>query len=144
MKHTQLDLDLVLSISSHRSNCLIFTATPDTVLSLNQSSPSYDIVCPGDTLVFTCITSYPEGGGVSWRINGPNRVLTSNKTEQFNGFILAITDINNNTITSTATNVSAPLLLNGTVIDCSGDLVHYSNTLTVHIAGKIHNESYVT
>ena len=113
------------------------------MLSLNQSSPSYDIVCPGDTLVFTCITSYQEGSGVSWRINGPNRVLTSYKTNQFNGFLLAIADITNNTITSTATNVSAPSLLNGTVIDCSGDLVNYSNTLTVHIAGKIHNEPHV-
>ena len=110
------------------------------MLSLNQSSPSYDIVCPGDTLVFTCITSYQETGGVSWRINGSNCVLTSYKTNQFNGFLLAITDNVTNTITSTATNVSAPLLLNGTVIDCSGDLVNYSNTLTVHIAGKIYNE----
>ena len=112
------------------------------MLSLNQSSPSYDIVCPGDTLVFTCITRYQEGGGVVWRINGLNRFLTSNKTEQINGFIIAITDITNNTIISTATNVSAPLLLNRTVIDCSGDGVHDSNTLTIHIASKIHNESY--
>ena len=122
----------------------LLESSSGTVLSLNQSSPSYDIVCPGDTLVFTCITSYQEGGGVVWRINGLNRFLTSNKTEQINGFMLTIIDFTNNTITSTATNVSASLQLNGTVIDCTGDGVQHSNTLTVHIAGKIHNESYVT
>ena len=113
-----------------------------TVLSFNQSSPSYDIVCPGDTLVFTCITS---GGGVVWRINGSSRGLSNNsKTELINGFLLSPTDVTNNTVTSTASiNVSAPLHLNGTVINCSGDGVHYS-TLTVHIAGKIHHEPYVS
>ena len=113
-----------------------------TVLSFNQSSPSYDIVCPGDTLVFTCITNE---GGVSWRINGPNRIITNDhKTDQLNGFLLSITNITNNTITSTATNMSVPLQLNGTVVDCSGDGVSYSNTLTVHIAGKIHHEPCVS
>ena len=113
------------------------------MLSFNQSSPSYDIVCPGNTLVFTCITN---GGGVVWRINSDIRILAShkNKTELFNEFILTITvNTINNTIISTATNVSASLQLNGTVISCSGDGVNYK-TLTVHIAGKIHNESYVT
>ena len=58
--------------------------------------------------------------------------------------MLAITDTNaNNTITSTATSESASSQLNGTVIDCSGDGLHYS-TLTVHIAGKIHHEPYVS
>uniref|UniRef100_A0A1X7T2C0 Fibronectin type-III domain-containing protein n=1 Tax=Amphimedon queenslandica TaxID=400682 RepID=A0A1X7T2C0_AMPQE len=107
-----------------------------TVLSFNQSSPSYDIVCPGDTLVFTCITS---GGAVVWRINnGDIRIILAsdkNKTDQIDSFILAITDTNaNNTITSTATSESASSQLNGTVIDCSGDGHHYS-TMTVHIAG---------
>ena len=115
-----------------------------TVLSFNQSSPSYDIVCPGDTLVFTCITS---GGGVVWRINnGDIRIISSsdkNKTDQINSFMIAITDTNaNNTITSTATSESASHL-NGTVIDCSGDGLHYS-TLTVHIGGNIHHEPYVS
>ena len=114
------------------------------MLSFSQSSPSYDIVCPGDTLVFTCITS---GGGVLWRSNGDIRILAShkNKPELINGFILTITDnTTNNTLKSTATNVSASLQLNGTVVDCSGDGVNFSDTLTVHIAGKIHNEPYVT
>ena len=115
------------------------------MLSFSQSSSSYDIVCPGDTLVFTCITSYEEGVGVSWRINGSNRIITNDhKTDQLNGFLLSITNITNNTITSTATNMSVPLQLNGTVVDCSGDGVSYSNTLTVHIAGKIHHEPCVS
>ena len=114
------------------------------MLSFNQSSPSYDIVCPGDTLVFTCITS---GGGVVWRINTGSRTLFNNyNVVTLNSFILKITEINNTTSTliSTATSDSASLQLNGTVIDCSGDGVHFINALTVHIAGKIHNESYVT
>ena len=123
------------------------------MLSFNQSSPSYDIVCPGDTLVFTCITNYEsdiESIFVLWIIKNYARVLTyqhykSSSGSLVNGFKLNITEINNttSTITSTATSVSAPLLLNGTVIDCSGDGAHFSNTLTVHIAGKIHNEPYV-
>uniref|UniRef100_A0A1X7TUJ7 Fibronectin type-III domain-containing protein n=1 Tax=Amphimedon queenslandica TaxID=400682 RepID=A0A1X7TUJ7_AMPQE len=115
----------------------VHTSPSSIVLSFSQSSPSYDIVCPGDTVVFTCITSYEEGGGVSWRINGPNRILINDhQIDQLNGFILTITDFTNNTLTSTASvNVSVALQLNGTVIDCSGDLITYSNTLTVHIAG---------
>ena len=112
------------------------------MLSFNQSSPSYDIVCPGDTLVFTCITSCEEGIGVSWKINGLNRVLISYKTTLLNGFLLSSTNITNNTLTSTASvNVSVPLQLNGTVIECSGDLITY-NTLTVHVAGKRDQEPY--
>ena len=117
------------------------------MLSFNQSSPSYDIVCPGDILVFTCITSYQEGIFVVWRINTVSRTLLLDKNESYiNGFILNLTAVNgfNNSTISTATNMSAPLLLNGTVISCSGNGVNFSNTLTVHIAGKIHNEPYVT
>ena len=111
-----------------------------TLSSFNQSSPSYDIVCPGDTLVFTCITS---GGGVVWRISTKTRILRIDyKTDQINSFMLAITDSTTNTITSTATTESVPSNLNGTVISCSGDGVNYK-TLTVHIASKIHSESYV-
>ena len=116
------------------------------MLSFSQSSPSYDIVCPGDTLVFTCITSYQEGIVVVWIINSKARILFNNYNVTLNSFILRITEINNatSTLTSTATSNSAPLQLNGTVISCSGDGVHESNKLTVHIASKIHNEPYVT
>ena len=110
------------------------------MVSFNQSSPSYDIVCPGDTLVFTCITE--ESGGVIWKINNASRTLSSTyKTDQINSFILTITDITNNTITSTASaNVSA---LNRIVIGCSKNGIYF-DTLTVHIAGKIHHEPYVS
>uniref|UniRef100_A0A1X7TID2 Fibronectin type-III domain-containing protein n=1 Tax=Amphimedon queenslandica TaxID=400682 RepID=A0A1X7TID2_AMPQE len=116
---------ILLSSSVHVSS--------STVLSFSQSSSSYDIICPGDTLVFTCSTNE---GGVAWRINGSSRALSNdNKTDQINGFLLSITDITNNTITSTASiNVFVPLQLNGTVVGCSGDGVSYSR-LTVHIAG---------
>ena len=115
------------------------------MLSFSQSSPSYDIVCPGDTLVFTCITSYQGGIFVAWRIDNTNRVLTDVNSKLLNGFIVKITDINYNTarVVSTATRESAPLQLNRTVIDCSGDLITYKS-LRVHIAGKIHHEPYVS
>ena len=111
-------------------------------MSLNQSSPSYDTVCPGDTLVFTCITSYEEGIAVVWNINTKTRTLLLNSLLVLNGFVLNITAVSNttSTVTSTATNISASSHLNGTVINCSGDGVNFSSTLTVHIAGKIHHE----
>uniref|UniRef100_A0A1X7TV04 Fibronectin type-III domain-containing protein n=1 Tax=Amphimedon queenslandica TaxID=400682 RepID=A0A1X7TV04_AMPQE len=107
-------------------------------VSLNQSSPLYDIVCPGDTLVFTCITNYQQGVAVVWNINTMSRTLLSNSVLFINGFVLNITALNNTAskVTSTASvNVSAPSHLNGTIIRCSGDGVHFSSTLTVHIAG---------
>ena len=115
-------------------------------MSLSQSSPSYDIVCPGDTLVFTCITSYEEGIVVVWRIDRTNRVLINTNPEFLKGFIVKITDTNDTTskLTSTATRDFVPLHLHGTAVSCSGDGVSYSNTLTVHIAGKIHHEPYVS
>ena len=112
------------------------------MLSFNQSSPSYDIVCPGDTLVFTCITSYEDGFVIKWRLINFTRALTINNimTTSPNGHILMkITEINNITIISTATFGSALLLLNGTVVRCSGNKAQ-NTTLTVHIAGKIHHE----
>ena len=114
------------------------------MLSFNQSFPSYDIVCPGDTLVFTCITSYITKS-VTWTINGKLYILANGNTLLLTSseFTIAIiTEINNttSTIISTATNVSVISHLNGTAINCSGDSVHFSNTLTVHIAGKIHHE----
>ena len=111
------------------------------MISFNQSSPSYDIVCPGDTLVFTCITSYSYNQGiVSWQINNQIRLLIINSgisQDAWMGFILNITDTNNNAITSTATSES---VLNGTVVKCSGYPANFGNkSLTVHIAGKIHH-----
>ena len=116
------------------------------MLSFSQSSPSYDIICPGDTLVFTCITSYQGGIFVAWRIDRINRVLINTNPELFRGFIVKITNTNEttSTLTSTSTRESVPLHLHGTVISCSGNGVYYSNTLTVHIAGKIHHEPYVS
>ena len=124
------------------------------MLSFSQSSPSCDIVCPGDTLVFTCITSYEsniESVSVLWAINNQERSLNyqhyqSRSGPSLNGFTFSMTKINDtaSTVTSTATNVSVTLELNGTAINCSGDAVHFSNTLTVHIAGKIHHEPYVS
>ena len=115
------------------------------MLSFSQSSPSYDIVCPGDTLVFTCIPSYQEIIFVFWRINLKQISLLTNDFKFEHGFNIGITKFNNSTSTiiSTATNVSVTSELNGTVIDCTENGVQYSNTLTVHIAGKISNEPYV-
>ena len=114
------------------------------MLSFKQSSPSYDIVCPGDTLVFTCITSYEGGIVVVWRINKKNSYL-GNHPKLLRGFTLKITDTNDttSTLTSTATIESVPLNLHETIIECSGNGVQYS-PLTVRVSGKIHHEPYVS
>uniref|UniRef100_A0A1X7SZB1 Fibronectin type-III domain-containing protein n=1 Tax=Amphimedon queenslandica TaxID=400682 RepID=A0A1X7SZB1_AMPQE len=79
---------------------------------------------------------------VAWNINGLNRVLNNYVTvrHNVNGFTIRITKINNatnatSTIISTASSKSDPLHHHGSAINCSGDLVSYSNALTVHIAG---------
>ncbi|XP_019862106.1 PREDICTED: uncharacterized protein LOC109590652 [Amphimedon queenslandica] len=81
---------------------------------------------------------------VAWNINGLNRVLNNYVTvrHNVNGFTIRITKINNatnatSTIISTASSKSDPLHHHGSAINCSGDLVSYSNALTVHIAVDI-------
>ena len=93
---------------------------PEVITSYEQSPP---IVCPGDKLVFTCVTD----GSVRWRINGNNLqtviMIDTSPPTTLGSFLLNVTQHDGNTgeLVSTATNNSAPVSLNGTSIDCSGN-----------------------
>ena len=94
-------------------------------------------MCPGDTLVFTCVVE-GTGGGATWRRNNSNNpaVLTNGGTiPTLDDFTLSISSYDNGVLVSTATNLSVPVELDGTTIGCSADGVNY-NTLTIAIAGR--------
>ncbi|XP_019853189.1 PREDICTED: cell wall protein DAN4-like, partial [Amphimedon queenslandica] len=98
------------------------SSCPDTITSYEQSPPT---ACPGDKLVFTCVTV--TEGSVIWRLNGNNSqaALLANDSppSTLGSFSLKVTQYNIATleIVSTATSTSAPVSLNGTSIDCSGN-----------------------
>ena len=110
----------------------------NSVVSFNQSSPLYPVVCPGDKLVFTCVV---EGGGVAWRRNNDNNpaILTYGHLPipSINDFTLSIASYDNGVLVSTATNLSVPVELDGSTIGCSVDTMNY-NTLTINIAGNMY------
>uniref|UniRef100_A0A1X7UMU7 Fibronectin type-III domain-containing protein n=1 Tax=Amphimedon queenslandica TaxID=400682 RepID=A0A1X7UMU7_AMPQE len=106
--------------------CLVLTEclglVVSTITSYEQSPPT---ACPGDKLVFTCVTV--TEGSVIWRLNGNNSqaALLANDSppSTLGSFSLKVTQYNIATleIVSTATSTSAPVSLNGTSIDCSGN-----------------------
>ena len=111
------------------------TALSDTVVSFSQTP--YPIVCPGDTLVYTCVVT-GSSEGIVWRRNNVPVILKySQPMKMFPDFELNITFYNNITteLVSTATRESAPIQLDGS-IGCSTDAINYM-TLTINIAGKI-------
>uniref|UniRef100_A0A1X7UNS6 Fibronectin type-III domain-containing protein n=1 Tax=Amphimedon queenslandica TaxID=400682 RepID=A0A1X7UNS6_AMPQE len=105
--------------------CLVLTEclslAVSTITSYEQSPPT---ACPGDKLVFACVTV--TEGSVIWRLNGNNSqaALLANDSppSTLGSFSLKVTQYNIATleIVSTATSTSAPVSLNGTSIDCSG------------------------
>ena len=106
------------------------------VVQFNQTSPSYSPVCPGDTLVLTCIAS---GSGVAfWRGDdgGISRVDSEERTYTIGSFLVRAT-ISGTTVVSIGTIDSVPLSLSGTInVDCSptinlADFV----TLNINITG---------
>uniref|UniRef100_A0A1X7TTI7 Fibronectin type-III domain-containing protein n=1 Tax=Amphimedon queenslandica TaxID=400682 RepID=A0A1X7TTI7_AMPQE len=107
--------------------CLVLTGCMSIVESTltYEQSPS-PIVCPGDELVFTCVTV--GTGSVRWRINGNDGqtlLLDRNTTPTTLGsFSLKVTQFDEmaNRIASTATSESAPVSLNGTSVDCAEGL----------------------
>ncbi|XP_019857885.1 PREDICTED: location of vulva defective 1-like [Amphimedon queenslandica] len=112
-------------------------------LSFNQSSPSGP-VCPGDRLVFTCVTVVEGENGVAvWRRNNqqqdPAILAYGVAIPSLDDFTLNITSYDNTTnvhvLVSTATNPSVPVELNTTTIGCSADAMNY-HTLTINIAGQ--------
>ena len=115
-------------------NLCSHTASGQSVVSFNHTP--YPVVCPGDTLVFTCIVE-GTGGGVAWRRNNDNNpaiLSTGGSTPTLDDFTLSITSYVNDVLVSTATNLSVPLQLNGSTIGCSSDLMDFE-TSTISIAG---------
>ena len=122
------------------------TCVSAPTVSFNQTTPSYTVACPGDSLVFTCIisdvNSYWNGqvtdGIAHWteRNNGATRELYNGYTVTTGlGFSL-YSYINGITAVVTATNEAVTVSLNRVSVGCSYS--HQSNTftrLTINIAG---------
>ena len=118
-------------------NCISSAAS---ISSFNHTP--YPVVCPGDTLVFTCkVNGVPEATAV-WSRNGDAVILQMNQpAPSFSDFTLNITSYNSSTmkLVSTATSQSASVLLDGTNIGCSADGGSDFIIINIDIAGIIHN-----
>ena len=105
---------------------------------LTQTTPPYTPVCPRDKLVVTCVTS---GTTTYWRYSTSPATRLSmqmgNNIQTGNGtFLLNFANINGNTITSTGTNQSVTVSMNGTIIACSPTLLNNYDTFIINIRGK--------
>ena len=93
------------------------------VVSFNHTP--YPVVCPGDELVFTCVAITTSGSTV-WRIHdGAYQFLAGDSQPVVLGsFLLNVTSYNISTqrMVSTATADFASIQLNGTSIECSGNV----------------------
>ena len=109
---------VVLKLSVNLTSMHIFTVTLDS---------SADIVCPGDTVVFTCVTDTVE---LIWSVDGFNDVLYEKMIEKkeqtsLSIFQLNITNKTGNYFVSTATVINVHLDYNGTSISCSDSIVFH-------------------
>ena len=96
--------------------------------------PTNHTWCPGDTVVFTCVT---DTGYLVWQlIEGTSYLYRNTKDQQthhqFDIFTLNLTKITGSTLVSTATVYNVLLEHNGTVISC-GDS---ANPIPVSITKK--------
>ena len=109
------------------------------VVSFNHTP--YPVVCAGDTLVLTCVVTVTPGGSIVWRIhNGAYEFLASGSQPiTLGNFLLNATSYNASTknLVSTATAGSAPIQLNRTSIECSGNLGQTFEVLYINYPGKI-------
>ena len=97
---------------------------------LTRTYPSHPVVCPGDRLVFTCITN---SGTVIWRAdNGQITELTMPTTV---GSLSLIVNKNGNMVTSTGTIESVSLSLNGRMVGCSETSFTQFDSLTINVTG---------
>ena len=101
---------------------------------LTRTYPPYPIACPGDRLVFTCITN---SGTVVWRADNGDitQLLTPSRSTIAGSLLLIITDENNTTVTSTATIESISLSLNGKMVGCSGTSLTQFDLLAINVTG---------
>ena len=97
---------------------------------LTRTYPAYPVACPGDRLVFTCVTN---SGTVIWRADNGQ---VSEITIPANVGSLSITINKNGTmITSTGTIESVSLSLNGRMVGCSGTSFTQFDLLTIDVTG---------
>ena len=109
---------------------------------LTQTSPSYTPVCPNDKLVLTCVTNGTVAS-TFWRHSSSStsgrltNAIRSTTTGSGGLLALSVTDIVNNTLTSTGTIQSLDASLNGTMIGCSPTLLNESFvTFTIKMTGN--------
>ena len=109
---------------------------------LYQSSPSYSPVCPGDTVVFTCITNT---GYIFWADNsdgtGALGYTSSNAIgqppRQLGIFKIALTSVNGIMFVSTATVDNVTHSQSSSNIYCSADAMNYNDMDTLTVRGKL-------
>ena len=93
---------------------------------MTQTSPSYTPVCPGDRLVLTCVAS--GTGNTFWKHSSTDTAIRLNQNTRSattgidNVLVLGVTDIADNTVTSTGTIETVDISLNGTMISCTATL----------------------
>ena len=106
---------------------------------------SGDKLCPGDTVVFTCVT---DTGRLVWEINdsngrhffhSPAQINMSHTVQNFTLTLLSVT--NNSIYQSTAVAHNIPVGYKGNEVSCSDGSVLNPNQLSV-ILGKISNLSF--
>ena len=97
---------------------------------LTRTYPLYPVACPGDRLVFTCITN---SGTVIWR--GDDGRVTETLIPATVGNLSIIVNKTGNMITSTATIESVNQSMNGTMIGCSGTSFNDFDLLTINVTG---------
>ena len=99
---------------------------------------SADRVCPGDTVVFTCVT---DTGRLEWYINKDNRQLDYSSElighpltkDIFTLKLLNITGTNNSVFESTATTANVSLSDSGRSISCSDNPLGSTKERTIRI-----------
>ena len=101
-------------------------------------SSSADILCPGDGVVFTCVT---DTGQFIWNINdystqafySPAALNITVASDIFNIVLRNISGEDNNIYHSTATAFHVPITYNGTSIRCSDKMNFSEKTIAMGI-----------
>ena len=106
------------------------------IVSLEQTSPSYSPVCPGDNVVFTCNVT---GNILIWDYYGQARAYldgSSSETVLLGGFNISLISIMNGVIRSEARLQHVTSNDNGRNINCT-DTSAVRHQATVIVAGKL-------
>ena len=101
--------------------------------------PNSAPVCPGGRLVFTCTTDNSGLQTLNWRgDSGTERATASDdRTISIDSFNVIAALVNGVVVSSTATNESVPVQLNGKSIACSDTAGLSYSTLIINVTGMI-------